>query len=202
MSFVRQLKFPAMPLSSDDVTRLLAEYRDGDRDAIDRLIPIVYAELRRIAARSLRSERKEHTLQPTALVNEVYLRLAEQQNPPWQNRAHFLGCAARLMRHVLVDHARAHQADKRGGRHLRVTLGEDVAWAEEREVDLLALDAALDKLAEQDAQKSRIVELRYFGGLSTEETAEVLGVSDRTIKRAWALARAWLRRELERGSGA
>jgi len=181
-----------------DITQLLAEYREGDRDAIDRLMPLVYAELRRIAARSLRAERKEHTLQPTALVNEAYLRLVDQQNPVWQNRAHFLGCAARLMRNILVDHARAHRADKRGGGQVRVTLGEELLRIEEREVDLLALDAALDRLAEQDEQKSRIVELRYFGGLSTEETAEVLGVSDRTVKRAWALARAWLRRELER----
>jgi RNA polymerase sigma factor (TIGR02999 family) len=183
-----------------DITQILAEYREGDRDAIDRLIPLVYAELRRIAARSLRSERKEHTLQPTALVAEAYLRLVEQQNAVWQNRAHFLGCAARLMRNILVDHARAHRADKRGGHQIRVTLGEDLLQIEEREIDLLALDAALERLAEQDEQKSRIVELRYFGGLSTEETAEVLGVSDRTVKRAWALARAWLRRDLERGS--
>jgi RNA polymerase sigma factor (TIGR02999 family) len=189
-----------MPNAPDDISRLLAEYREGDRDAIDRLMPLVYAELRRIAARSLRAERKEHTLQPTALVNEAYLRMVEQQNAVWQNRAHFLGCAARLMRNILVDHARAHRADKRGGRQLRVTLGEDLLTAEAREVDLLALDAALDRLAEQDEQKSRIVELRYFGGLSTEETAEVLGISDRTVKRAWALARAWLRRELERES--
>jgi RNA polymerase sigma factor (TIGR02999 family) len=181
-----------------DITQLLAEYREGDRDAIDRLIPLVYAELRRIAARSLRAERKEHTLQPTALVNEAYLRMVEQRNAVWQNRAHFLGCAARLMRNILVDHARAHRADKRGGQQMRVTLGEDMLLIEEREVDLLALDAALERLAEQDEQKCRIVELRYFGGLSTEETAEVLGVSDRTVKRAWALARAWLRRDLER----
>jgi RNA polymerase sigma factor (TIGR02999 family) len=185
-----------------DITQMLAEYRQGDRDAIDRLMPLVYAELRRIAARSLRAERREHTLQPTALVNEAYLRMVDQQNAAWQNRAHFLGCAARLMRNILVDHARAHRADKRGGRQMRVSLGEDLLLVEEREVDLLALDAALVRLAEQDEQKSRIVELRYFGGLSTEETAEVLGVSDRTIKRAWALARAWLRRELERGSAA
>jgi RNA polymerase sigma factor (TIGR02999 family) len=187
-----------MSTSPHDVSRLLAEYRQGDRAALDRLIPLVYAELRGIAARSLRAERREHTLQPTALVNEAYMRLVERQNTPWQDRAHFLACAARLMRQILVDHARAHRADKRGGGRVRVTLGEETIAAGGPEVDFLALDAALGRLAEQDEQKCRIVELRYFGGLSNEETAEALGVSPRTVKRGWALARAWLRRELER----
>jgi RNA polymerase sigma factor (TIGR02999 family) len=190
-----------MPNAPDEVTHLLAEYRGGNREAIDRLMPLVYAELRRIAARSLRAERRDHTLQPTALVNEAYLRLVHQQNASWQNRAHFLGCAARLMRNILVDHARAHRADKRGGGQLRVTLGEEALQTGGPEVDVLALDAALERLSGQDEQKGRIVELRYFGGLSNEETAEALGVSERTVKRGWALARAWLRRELERGAG-
>jgi RNA polymerase sigma factor (TIGR02999 family) len=183
--------------SSQEVGRLLAEYREGDAEALDRMIPLVYAELRRIAARALVAERREHTLQPTALVNEAYVRLVERPNAAWQDRAHFLACAARLMRQILVDHARAHRADKRGGGLLRVTLGEEALAAEGPEVDLLALDAALERLAGQDEQKSRIVELRYFGGLSNEETAEALGISPRTVKRGWALARAWLRRELE-----
>ena len=187
-----------MSSSSQDVSRLLAEYREGDAGALDRMIPLVYAELRRIAARALLAERREHTLQPTALVNEVYVRLVERPNASWQDRAHFLACAARVMRQILVDHARAHRADKRGGGLLRVTLGEETLAAEGPEVDFLALDAALDRLARQDEQKSRIVELRYFGGLSNEETAEALGVSPRTVKRGWALARAWLRRELGR----
>ena len=187
-----------MTTSSDDVSRLLAEYRAGDPGALDRMIPLVYAELRRIAARALFAERREHTLQPTALVNEAYVRLVERPNASWQDRTHFLACAARLMRQILVDHARAHRADKRGGALVRVTLGEETLMAEGPEVDFLALDAALDRLAEQDAQKGRIVELRYFGGLSNEETAEALGVSPRTVKRGWALARAWLRRELDR----
>ena len=189
-----------MSSSPGDVSRLLAEYRSGDRAALDRLIPLVHAELRRIAARSLRAERGDHTLQPTALVNEAYLRLVEQRNAPWQDRAHFLACAARLMRQILVDHARAHRADKRGGGHVRVTLEEEALRTRGPEVDFLALDAALERLAEQDDQKRRIVELRYFGGLSNEETAEVLGISERTVKRGWALARAWLRREIEGGS--
>jgi RNA polymerase sigma factor (TIGR02999 family) len=187
-----------MSTSSDDVSRLLAEYRRGDLEALDRMIPLVYAELRRIAARALVAERREHTLQPTALVNEAYVRLVERPNASWQDRAHFLACAARLMRQVLVDHARARRADKRGGALVRVTLGEETLMAGGPEVDFLALDAALDRLAEQDEQKGRIVELRYFGGLSNEETAEALGVSPRTVKRGWALARAWLRRELDR----
>ncbi len=187
-----------MSSSSQDVSRLLAEYREGDAGALDRLIPLVYAELRRIAARALLAERREHTLQPTALVNEAYVRLVERPNASWQDRAHFIACAARVMRQILVDHARAHRADKRGGGLVRVTLGEETLAAAGPEVDFLALDAALDRLAEQDEQKCRIVELRYFGGLSNEETAEALGVSPRTVKRGWAFARAWLRRELGR----
>ncbi len=187
-----------MSNSPGDVSRLLAEYREGDRGALDRLIPLVHAELRRIAARALRAERKDHTLQPTALVNEVYIRLVAQQNVPWQERAHFMACAARLMRQILVDHARARHADKRGGANIRVSLGEETLQTEGPQVDFLALDVALERLAELDEQKCRIVELRYFGGLSNEETAEALGISPRTVKRGWALARAWLRRELER----
>jgi RNA polymerase sigma factor (TIGR02999 family) len=184
-----------------DVTRLLGDIRSGNREALDVLLPLVYAEMRRIAAHALRGEREGHTLQPTALVHEAYLRMVGGDNVPWQNRAHFLGCAARVMRNVLVDHARAHRAGKRGGGNHRVTLTEALGLAESRDVDLVALDDALAALAEFDDQKSRIVEMRYFGGLSEEEVAEVLGVSERTVRRGWTMAKAWLRREMLR-SGA
>jgi RNA polymerase sigma-70 factor, ECF subfamily len=181
---------------SDEVSRLLVEVRGGNRDALDELIPVVHGELRRIAARYLRAERHGHTLQPTALVNEAYMRLVDQRNVDWQNRAHFLGVAAQLMRRILVDHARARGREKRGGDEVRVPLDEAVVGADERDVDLARLDEALGELARLDAQQARVVELRYFGGLSIEETAEVLGVSDSTVKREWAMARAWLQREL------
>jgi RNA polymerase sigma factor (TIGR02999 family) len=184
-----------------DVTRLLEELRSGDRAALDRMLPVVYAELRQIAARALQSERDNHTLQPTALVHEAYLRMVGGENVPWQNRAHFLGCAARVMRNILVDHARARRADKRGGGDARVTLTDALGLADARDVDLVALDDALTALAETDEQKCRIVELRYFGGLTEVEVAEVLGVSERTVRRGWTLAKAWLRREIERGGG-
>ena len=182
-----------------DVTRMLDELRSGDRAALDRMLPLVYAELRQIAARALQSERDNHTLQPTALVHEAYLRMVGGENVPWQNRAHFLGCAARVMRNILVDHARARRAEKRGGGDARVTLTEALGLADARDVDLVALDDALTALAETDEQKCRIVELRYFGGLSEVEVAEVLGVSERTVRRGWTRAKAWLRREIERG---
>ena len=185
-----------------DVTRLLEELRAGDRSALDRLLPVVYAELRQIAARSLKSERADHTLQPTALVHEAYLRMAGGRNVPWQNRAHVLGCAARVMRNILVDHARARRAGKRGGPDARVTLSEGLVSTDSRDVDLVALDDALTALAATDEQKCRIVELRFFGGLTEAETAEVLGVSERTVRRGWTLAKAWLRREMLRGEGA
>jgi RNA polymerase sigma-70 factor (ECF subfamily) len=182
----------------ENVTQLLVDYRAGDAGAMDRLVPLVYAELRRIAAGYLRRERDGHTLQPTALVHEAYMRMVDQRDAPWQNRAHFLGCAAHLMRHILVDHARRRRAAKRGGGGPQVTLGvaEDVANG--ADVDLVALDDALKTLETIDARQRRMVELRFFGGLSIEETAEVLGMSSGQVRREWTAVRAWLRRELER----
>jgi RNA polymerase sigma factor (TIGR02999 family) len=184
-----------MPSSPEDVTRLLEAVRAGEQGALDRLVPLVYDELRRIAARYARRERLDHTLQPTALVNEAYLRLADSAAKDWQNRAHFLAVAAQTMRHILVDYARSRQAAKRGGNLARVTLEEALA-APERDVDVLALDAALVRLASLDPQLARLVELRYFGGLTIRETAEVLGVSPKTVEREWDAAKLWLRREI------
>jgi len=180
---------------SPDVTTLLARYREGRRDALEQLVPLVYAELRRVAARALRGERQGHTLQPTALVHEAYVKLLGQQTP-WQNRAHFLGCAAHVMRNLLVDHARARRADKRGGAGVNVTLGDELAIEAARDLDVLALHEALEQLGTLDARQARVVELRYFGGLSVEEAAEVLEVSPATVYAEWAVARAWLRRRL------
>ena len=165
---------------------------DGDDGALGELLPLVYAELRRLAAGYLRRERPGHTLQPTALVNEAYLRLVDQSHVHWQNRAHFLGVAAQMMRRILVDHARGQRAEKRGGEIQKLSLDENIDVSGERAADLVALDEALERLAELDPQKSRIVELRFFGGLSVEETAEVLGVSAPTVKRQWRMAKAWL----------
>jgi RNA polymerase sigma factor (TIGR02999 family) len=189
---------PETRISPGEVSRLLAEHRRGDRAALDRLLPLVYDELRRLAASYLRRERGNHTLQPTALVHEAYLRLADQRDVEWQNRSHFFGVAAHLMRLILVDHARARSADKRGGDAVRIPLDDVVQAAEEHDTDILALDEALSTLALRDAQQVRVVELRYFGGLNVEETAEILGVSSATVKRDWAVARMWLRRELTR----
>jgi RNA polymerase sigma factor (TIGR02999 family) len=186
--------------SSTQITKLLANWRQGDERARDALIPLVYDELRRVARRRLWHQPPDHTLQSAALVNEAYLRLVQQKLPEWQNRAHFFGVAAQMMRHVLVDYARNRLAAKRGGGAQRLTLRTDLAPARPAEVDLLALDDALKKLAGLDAQQSRLIELRYFGGLSIEETATVMGISPATVKREWAIARAWLQRELERGS--
>ena len=165
---------------------------DGDDGALGELLPLVYAELRRLAAGYLRRERPGHTLQPTALVNEAYLRLVDQTQVRWQNRAHFLGVAAQMMRRILVDHARGQRAEKRGGEIQKLSLDENIVVSGERAADLVALDEALERLAELDPQKSRIVELRFFGGLSVEETAEVIGVSAPTVKRQWRMAKAWL----------
>ena len=180
-----------------DVTDLLLSWRHGDPAALDRLLPLVYDELRRIAARHLRRERAGHSLQPTGLVHEAYLRLVGAPGPEWQDRAHFFGVSARLMRQILVDHARARGAAKRGGAARRVTLTDHVEPAVERDLDLLALDEALRRLEEMDPVQGRVVELRYFTGLSIEETAEVLGKSPATVNREWRMARAWLRRELD-----
>jgi RNA polymerase sigma factor (TIGR02999 family) len=179
------------------LTALLQAWGKGDLEARDRLLPIVYGELRRQAARQLRSERVGHTLQPTALVHEVYLRLAKPRRVPWQSRAEFFAAAAQAMRRILVDHARKRAAAKRAGDWTRVKLEDDVAIEGKQELDLLALDEALDSLAALDARHARIVELRFFGGLSVPETAAVLHVSTATVKRDWSLARAWLHRRLE-----
>jgi RNA polymerase sigma-70 factor, ECF subfamily len=184
-----------------EVTRLLKEWANGDTAARDQLIPIVYGELRAIAARYLRRERHDHTLQPTALVNEAYLRLIDQNQVEWQNRAHFMGVAAKMMRRILVDHARTHNRVKRGSGAQMVSLDEAVAIAEQRAPDLIELDRALDALEAFDERKSRVVEMRYFGGLSVEETAEVLDVSPITVARDWKLAKAWLYTRIEDGTG-
>jgi RNA polymerase sigma factor (TIGR02999 family) len=171
------------------------------KEALDRLLPIVHGELRRIASAYLRRERPEHTLQPTALVNEAYLRLAERGEVEWESKTHFLAIAANVMRQILVDHARARRAEKRHGDRVQVQLDEALVVPFERDLDLVWLDNALDRLAALDPQLARVVELRYFGGLTTKEIAEVLGVSTATVEREWATARGWLRRELTRGEG-
>ena len=186
------------PTPSTQINRLLADWGHGDQDAREALIPLVYEELRRIARHRLWHERPDHTLQSAALVNEAYLRLVRQEAPQWQNRAHFFGVAAQLMRHILVDHARKHLAAKRGAGAPRLSFNPEIALPQEPEVDLVALDSALNKLAGFDPQQSRLIELRFFGGLSIEETAVVLGVSPATVKREWATARAWLRREMSK----
>jgi RNA polymerase sigma factor (TIGR02999 family) len=182
-----------------DVTGLLLAWRAGDAGAGERLLPAIYDELHRQAARAMRREGDAHTLQPTAVVHEAYLRLVDQQRVQWRNRAHFFGVAAQMMRRVLVDHARARLADKRGGALQRVTLGHVGASAgpsDGAELDVLALHDALERLAALDPDQARLVEMRYFGGLGIEDTAEAMGVSPATVKREWAVARAWLRREL------
>ena len=178
------------------VTELLRAWNEGDESALEKLMPLVLGELRRLAASYLRRERANHTLQPTALVNEAYLRLVGQK-ARWQNRAQFYGVAAQLMRRVLVDHARVHQARKRGGSdRQRLSLADVDRASDKPDVDLLALHEALNELAELDPQQARIVELKFFGGLSIEETAEVLGVGHATVERDWKMARAWLRSRL------
>jgi RNA polymerase sigma factor (TIGR02999 family) len=189
-----------MASSPDEVTRMLIEWSNGERGALDKLIPLVYGELRQIAAGVLRRERPDHTLQPTALVHEAYLRLIDQRNVNWQNRAHFFAIAAQAMRRIIVDHARRHNAVKRGGDNLRVELDEAQSQPGPLDVDVLKLDDALTALAAFDPQQSRIVELRFFGGLSIEETAEVIGISPATVKRDWSMAKAWLHREMETDS--
>ncbi len=173
-------------------TQLLIDLTNGKRTAVDELLPLIYSELRSLASNYLRRERIDHTLQPTALVHEAYLRLVDQTQVNWQNRAHFFGVAAQMMRRILVDHARAHQANKRGGDLQRVSLDESQEGIIEARADLIALDDALLELTTFDEVKSRIVELRYFGGLTVEETAEAMGVTPITIKRHWRMAKAWL----------
>ena len=187
------------PPESKHVTGLLRAWSKGSQQARDELLPLIYSELRRRAATRLRREHRGHSLQPTALVNEAYLRLVGQR-VEWKNRAHFFALASEMMRRILVDHARGRNRGKREGGCTRVELDEAVALTEQREVDLVALDQALVELSELDRRHGRIVELRFFGGLSLDETAEVLDVSPATVKRDWSLARAWLYRRLQRGS--
>lgn len=185
-----------------EVTRWLIAGTGGDAQALESLLPLVYEELHRQAVRFFRGESAGHTLQPTALVNEVYLRLINQREVSWQNRAQFFGIAAQMMRRILVSHARGREAKKRGGGAQRITLEEELAAAPQRDLNLLALDEALTRLETVDPNKSRMVELRFFSGLSVEETAEVMGVSPRTIDRQWQTAKAWLHREINSGKAA
>jgi RNA polymerase sigma factor (TIGR02999 family) len=182
--------------SQATITQLLIKWRNGDQTALDELAPLVYSELRRLARYYLRAERPEHTLQPSDLVHEAYLRLVDEKGIDWQGRAHFFGIAAVRMRHILVEHARSRRAAKRGGDEFRLSLSKADRLAEKRDVNLLALDEALRRLEALDPQKSRIVELRYFGGLTIEEAAEALRISPATVKRDWSMARAWLRSEI------
>ncbi|MBS1786488.1 MAG: sigma-70 family RNA polymerase sigma factor [Acidobacteria bacterium] len=182
--------------SQEQVTELLLAWGQGDESALERLVPMVYGELHRLAHRYLGGERQGHLLQTTALVNEVYLRLVDSRRVQWQNRAHFFAVSAQLMRRVLVDFARSRNYQKRGGDAVQVSLHEDLAGSTERGADLVALDDALTAMAKTDERASRVVELRFFGGLSIEETAEALKISQETVKRDWTWAKAWLLREL------
>lgn len=182
--------------TATEVTQLLHSWSGGDRAALESLMEVVYTELRRLAHSYLRRERPGHTLQSTALVHEAYLRLIDQKNVTWQNRAHFFGIAAHMMRRILVDHARSRQASKRGAGISLITLDEAVAGSDPRDLNLVVLDMALDTLAGIDSQQSRIVELRYFAGLSIDDIAEVMKISPATVKREWAIAKAWLYREM------
>ncbi len=182
----------------NEITHLLRRWGQGERAALDQLLPVVYKELRKVADSYLRRERPGHTLQPTALINEAYLRLVKQDFPEWQSRKHFFGVAARLMRQILVEYARANAAEKRGGGEQKFSLDEALTFSVEKASVLVALDDALNSLAGFDERKVRIIELRYFGGLSLEETAEEIGISIATITHEMRLARAWLRREMER----
>jgi len=186
---------------ASDVTVLLAALSRGETDAASKLIPVVYDELRRLASYYMRRERQEHTLQATALVHEAYLKLVEQRSVDWKSRAHFFGVAAQLMRRILVDHARGHLRQKRGGEHKKVSLEEAFIFSEQQSAELVALDQSLERLAKLDGRQSRIVELRFFGGLSVEETAEILGVSPKTVKRDWSVAKAWLYADLKERDG-
>ncbi|MGH9761393.1 MAG: sigma-70 family RNA polymerase sigma factor [Blastocatellia bacterium] len=185
--------------SSNEVSQLLVDWSNGDKAALDKLFPIVYQELRKLAKHYMRGERAGHTLQTTALVNEAYMRLIDYNRMQWQNRAHFFAVSAQLMRRILIDHARSHLYQKRGGGAIKVSLDEAAGLTEQRASELVAIDLALEELAAMDARKARIVELRFFGGLSVEETAEVLGISTPTVQREWRKARAWLHKTIEDG---
>jgi RNA polymerase sigma factor (TIGR02999 family) len=185
-----------MTATPQTLTQLLSAWSDGDKAALEQLMPVVYQELHRLATRHLANERPGHTLQATALVNEAYLRLIDQKRVRWQSKAHFLGIAAQMMRRILVDYARSRRYAKRGGGAPAVSLDEAAALSAERSSDLIAVDDALTRLSELDARKGRVVELRFFGGLTVEETAEVLQISPNTVLRDWGTAKAWLHREL------
>jgi RNA polymerase sigma factor (TIGR02999 family) len=186
-------------VADSEITQLLASLKDGDRTAVAaRLMPLVYDEFRALAARYMRHERPDHTLQPTALVHEAYLRLIDQTRVDWQGRTHFFAVGAQAIRRILVDHARQRQRQKRGGAAGRVALDESVALAPQRSEEILALDEAMQKLAELDPRQAEVVEMRFFGGMNVEEVAGVLGVSKRTVEGDWTMARAWLMRELTR----
>lgn len=185
-----------MQPSAGEVTRLLVELRSGNPEAKAKLIPLVYNHLHRLAERAMRCERPDHTLQPTALVHEAYLRLVPQQGTDWQDRAHFFGVAARLMRQILVDHAKFKNAEKRGGKVKTLTFDEVLEFSPARSCELIELDDALKSLERLDRRQAQVVELRFFGGLAVEDTAQVLGISPRTVKREWRVARLWLHREM------
>jgi RNA polymerase sigma-70 factor, ECF subfamily len=189
-----------MTIEDGDITQLLKAMKGGDPSAAERLLPLVYAELHRLATSYMRRERQDHTLQPTALINEAYLRLAKG-DLSWQNRQHFIGVAANVMRQVLVDYARAHNAEMRGGRLQRVELEEGLAISDERTDEVLSLDDALHRLAELNPRQAQVVELRYFGGLSIEQIAGLLAIAPRSVRRDWALARIWLFKELRDNPG-
>jgi RNA polymerase sigma factor (TIGR02999 family) len=186
--------------SRTNVTDLLVDWSMGDQEALNKLMPLVYDELHRLASRHLRHERAGHTLQTTALVHEAYLKLVDQANTSWQSRVQFFAAAAQVMRHILVDYARSRRAFKRGGDYCRMSLDESVLSSEEKNPDLLALNEALNSLSAIDTQQSRVVELRVFGGLTVEETASVLGISPRTVKREWSMAKAWLHKQMKRSA--
>ena len=187
-----------MDRPSGEVTRLLQEWSNGQEQALDRLVPHIHHELRKLAASYMRKERPDHTLQPTALVNEAFLKLIDQRAVKWQNRAHFFGIAAQAMRRILVDHARAHAAGKRGDGVRKVSLDDAMMIGGTVDIDLIALDEALTRLAAIDPQQSRVIELRYFGGLTMDETAEVMHISPATVGREWRMAKAWLFAEIGR----
>ena len=186
-----------MTPSQKEVTDLLNDWGNGDQEALNRLMPLVYDELHRLASRYLRHERVGHTLQTTALVHEAYLKLVDQKKANWHNRVQFFAAAAKVMRHVLVDYARSRKAAKRGGDYCRLSLDEAAISSQDKDADLLVLNEALDNLAAIDPQQSRVVELRVFGGLTVEDTAEALGISARTVKREWSMAKAWLHQQIK-----
>lgn len=198
MDWIREKDKQMATRSSESITLLLERWTGGDTSALDRLMPLVYDELHRLAVNYLRRERRQHTLQPTALVNELYLKIFDQQRTNWRNRAQFFGVSAQLMRRILVDHARAHYSSKRGGDRFCVSLRNVAAFGAQPDADLLALHDVLNRLEELDPDQGRIVELRFFGGLTIKETAEVMQTSHATVEREWKIAKAFLKRELTR----